>query len=223
MPFIRSSAFKASLVSATLLSIAVFGILRPLYATSLKWAHAPNEGWLAIAVAAWRDGSPLYPGPNEFFVVNYLPLAFLPYRVLEVLFGDMIIAGRWLSWLLILVLCSAVSVIVYQAARRVWPAVVSGCLVLATFSVWYTGNLGIAEPQLLGHVLILISIVILFCSVESKIALLAATALMLAAGLVKPNLFGFPLGLAGWLWWTRPRRFLPWISGCALATVTIVA
>src|SRR5205814_8410072 len=24
-------------------------------------------------------------------------------------------------------------------------------------------------------------------------------------------------------WWTRPRRFLPWISGCALATVTIVA
>jgi len=209
--------FIEAMFVTTIFALGLFGILRPLYATSLKSVPNPNEGWLAVAVAAWRDGLPLYPGPEEFFVVNYPPLAFIPYRALDAVFGDVILAGRWLSWLLFLILCLAVSGAVYTAAKRFWPAFVSGILVFATFSVWYTGNLGIAEPQLLGHVLTLFALFILLRSPESWVALCLATVLMLAAGLVKPNLLGFPLGVAGWLWWTRPRDFLFWVFGCIVA------
>ena len=195
----------------------VFGILPRLYATPLLWAHNSNEGWLAVTIAAWRDGAPLYPGTDQFFVANYLPLAYVPYRLLEKLFGDCIIAGRWMSWLLFMVLCCIAFMIVRSAQKSTWAGILGGLFVFSTFSIWYTGNLGVAEPQLLGHVLILLAILLLFRWPESLSGLFAATAMMMAAGLVKPSLFGFPLGLAAWLLWTRPRLALMWGVICAIA------
>jgi hypothetical protein len=218
MPFSRRDVFATEAALAfALFCGAVLGVLQPLYATPLRWAHGPNEGWLAITVAAWRDGAPLYPGTDQFFVANYLPLAYMPYRLLETFFGDCIIAGRWLSWLLFMVLCCIAFMAVRSAHQQTWAGMLGGLFVFSTFSVWYTGNLGMAEPQLLGHVLILLAILLLFRWPESPSALLAATVMMMAAGLVKPNLFGFPLGLAAWLLWTRPRLALMWGVSCAVA------
>jgi hypothetical protein len=217
MPSRRDVFATEAALAFVLFCGAALGVLQPLYATPLRWVHNPNEGWLAITVAAWRDGAPLYLGTDQFFVTNYLPLAYLPYRVLETLFGDCIITGRWLSWLLFIVLCCTAFMIVRSALKQSWPALLGGLFVFSTFSVWYTGTLGMAEPQLLGHVLILLAILLLFRWPESRASLAAATAMMMAAGLVKPNLFGFPLGLAAWLVWTRPRLGLMWGVACIIA------
>jgi hypothetical protein len=223
MPSRRDVVAAEAALAFVLFCGAALGLLQPLYATPLRWAHNPNEGWLAITIAAWRDGAPLYPGTDQFFVANYLPLAYVPYRLLETLFGDCIIAGRWLSWLLFIVLCCTAFMAVRSALKQTWPALLGGLFVFSTFSVWYTGTLGMAEPQLLGHVLILLAILLLFRWPESRAALAAATAMMMAAGLVKPNLFGFPVGLAAWLLWTRPRLGLTWGVSCAIAGGIIVS
>jgi hypothetical protein len=70
--------------------------INPLYSTPLKILLG-NEGWLAMTIASWREGLPLYPAPDEFFVAHYPPLAYAPYRLLEALFGDVILPGRILS------------------------------------------------------------------------------------------------------------------------------
>jgi hypothetical protein len=220
MPASTASSTTGRICVAVLIILGCFGLLKPLYSTPLKLTLG-NEGWLAMTVAAWRQGLPLYPAANEFFVANYLPLAYAPYRLLERMFGDVILPGRILSWALLAALCVCVFAIVFSLLRRCWPALVAGVLTFTTFSTWYTGNLGVAEPQLIGHLLLLIAVLLLIRSIDRPIAIFTATASMILAGLVKPNLFAFPLGFAFWMWWTRSPYLFSWALGCALASAFI--
>jgi hypothetical protein len=181
-----------------------------------------NEGWLALSALALFEGRPLYPGPDEFFVANYLPLSYAIYAGLHGLTGDLIMAGRWLSWLTFAGVVGAVFAVTWSMTRHRTAAALSAVLVAASFARWYAGNLGVADSQLLGHLVALAAVWVLISQGAGWRSLVAATALLLTAGLVKQTLFGFPLGMALWLWWEQPRRFCIWMLGCALAVAGIV-
>jgi hypothetical protein len=214
-PFLVQGALLLALIALGALKIAL-----PLYATGLR-VFGPNEGWFALTIASWRDGLPLYPGTNEFFVVNYLPLAYLPYRALAAAFGNMILAGRCLSWVLLAAIAAASGLAAFFATRQRWCAAIAGVLVFATFAAWFNDKLGVIEPQLIGHLAQLIALALLVRSPRDRTELLVATVLMIAGGLVKPNLFGFPGGLVLWMWLIRREDFPLFVIFCAILGIIV--
>ena len=213
------------LISFSLLILSLIGgfcVILPIYETPLRTIRG-NEGWLAVLAANWRLGYGLYPGAQEFIVGNYPPLSYLPYVIFDYLLGDSIIAGRWLSWLMfgaIIILCYQ---IIFNLTRSATSAVVTAILLFATFAVWYGGNLGVADPQLTGHAVQLIGLLFLARRPRDYQSIAISTCFLIIGGLVKPNLFGFPIGLALYLLWISRRLFFIWAASSitAIAMITI--
>lgn len=180
-----------------------------------------NEGWLAMSALALFEGRSLYLGPDEFFVTNYLPLSYALYAGLHALTGDLIMAGRWLSWLAFALLVGAASAITWSITRQLPAAALSAVLLAASFARWYAGNLGLADPQLVGHLFGLAAVWVFVTRGVGWRPLIVATGLLLVGGLVKQTLFGFPLGIALWLWSEYPRRFQAWLLASALSVAAI--
>lgn len=196
--------------------------LAPRFFETFSVLPSYNEGWLALWVASWRDGAPMYPSTTEFFVANYPPGAPVVYALFERLFGDVVGPGRGLSWFLLLIICSQMAWIVRQLGQSSGAATVTAATTFATFAVWFNGSLGAAEPQLLGHVLILLGLVVLIRRMDSRAALFITALLFIAAGMVKQNLIGFPIGVTLWLFVTVRPLFYRWVIGSALAIALVL-
>ena len=137
-----SSIIIAILCTPALLRIA---LSVPLH-LSLNY----NEGWNAYHAAEVMRGATLYPAAPRFFFNNYPPLSFYALAGSSHVFGDSIVAGRWIS----------------LAAFLVWTALlqpvsgVLGCrsdearfaaLIFAANMLVFTDYVGINDPELLGH------------------------------------------------------------------------
>jgi hypothetical protein len=125
------------------------------------------------------------------------------------LLGDHMIAGRLVAFVSLLAWIALVAI----AARRLrcsWAAAAFGALVLAAglfvFSEFYVG---VNDPQILGHALQALGLVLLL-SPRRTTASLACSALLFTAGVfVKNNLIALPLASVIWLsldnrrsaWW----------------------
>jgi dolichyl-phosphate-mannose-protein mannosyltransferase len=162
----------------------------------LNW----NEGWNAFHTADIAAGRPLYPDPaTATLFTNYPPLSFYVITPIGRALGDHLIAGRLVAFVSLL----AWIVLVAFIARRLrcsWASSAFGALVLAAglfvFSDFYVG---VNDPQMLGHALQALGLVVLLRERRTT-ASLAACALLFAAGvLVKNNLIVLPLATVAWL------------------------
>ena len=163
----------------------------------LNW----NEGWNAFHTADIAAGRPLYPdSATATFFTNYPPLSFYVIAPIGRAIGDHLIAGRLVAFLSLL----AWIVLVAIAARRLrcsWTSSAFGALVLAAglfvFSDFYVG---VNDPQMLGHAMQALGLVLVLPARRTT-ASLAACALLFTAGvLVKNNLIVLPLATVAWLW-----------------------
>ena len=215
----------ARLLPASILAVCALAFVRTLL---LIPAHIPlnyNEGWNAFHSADLAAHRALYPDPPAFFFNNYPPLSFFATAPLGHALGDHMVAGRIVASLAF----AAWVLLTGVAARRLRGDGVFGAMLLAVcmfvFSDFYVG---VNDPQILGHALQMLGLVVLLRP-QRTTGSVAAAAVLLAAGVfIKNNLIALPL--AATLWLLATDRVSGWkliafgaAAGVAGAAVSVAA
>jgi hypothetical protein len=187
----------AIVAAATLLALASVIVSIPL--------HLPinyNEGWNAYHVQRLRSGLPLYPDTG-LFSNNYPPLPFYLVAWVSRWIADPIVAGRVLSvagfavWFGLIV----------PIARRLGAINADawiGAALFGTTMILYTEYVGINDPEMIGHVVQAIGLLILLADPDRYRHVAIAAGLCAAALCVKQTLVAVPIAsvlyLAGRDW-----------------------
>jgi hypothetical protein len=186
----------------------------------LNW----NEGWNAYHAADIVAGRPLYPDPaTTFFFTNYPPLSFYVIAPIGRLLGDHMLAGRLVAFVSLLAWL-ALLVAVARRLRCGWTSAVFGALVLAgglfVFSDFYVG---VNDPQMLGHALQALGLVLVLSTPRTTASLVGCAVLFTAGVFVKNNLIALPLATVAWLWFDdRPSAGRLIVFGAAAGIVATV-
>jgi hypothetical protein len=173
-----------------------------------------NEGWNAYHAAAVFSERPLYPPPGDLFPNNYPPLSFAGVALLSRLFGDPVLWGRALSLLAFLAICTEIGLLARRASGSWRHGLFAGLLFAALLGAAYGDYVGVNDPQLLAHALVLGGGV-LVTGGRSPARIASAVLLMGLGGLVKHNLIALPLAVTAWLWLRDRRAFARWAQASA--------
>jgi hypothetical protein len=211
------------------LALLVLAALLALVHLALPLASMPafaslnyNEGWNAYHAAAVFSERPLYPPPGDLFPNNYPPLSFAVVALLERLFGDPVLAGRLLSLLGFLVICVEIGLLARRASGSWRHGLYAGLLFAALLGAAFGDYVGVNDPQLLSHALVLGGAV-LVTERRSPARIAGAALLMGLGGLVKHNLVALPLAITAWLWLRDRRAFAHWAAAAAAFVVVALA
>ena len=173
-----------------------------------------NEGWNAYHATAVFSERPLYPPPGDLFPNNYPPLSFAVVALLEGLFGDPVLAGRLLSLLSFLGICVEIALLARRASGSWRHGLFAGLLFAALLGAAFGDYIGMNDPQLLAHALVLGG-ALLVTSGRSPARIATAALLMSLGGLVKHNLIALPLAITAWLWLRDRKAFGLWAAASA--------
>ncbi len=185
----------------------------------LRVALNPNEGWNALHTRAWLAGRALYLNPTGPVLNNYPPLSFGVVALLSRFTGDLIVAGRILSFVSLGALCVTSGLIARQLSGQRTAGWLAAMLVLGTFAVGYTNYVGMNDPQIFALALSTIGLWVLLRGWGSDRALVSAMLLMLLAGLTKHNMIALPIALVIALAMESPRRATMVALGGGLLTL----
>jgi hypothetical protein len=209
----RMSAFDHAMapILPVLLAVAALGCLAGIFrAAAIIPLHVsldPNEGWNAYHAAAAMAGHGLYPARDSFMVNNYPPLSFYLVGLLGLATGDQIVAGRIVSLVSFVFIC----VFTMAALRRMgarFEAALFAAVFLAATLILASDYVGMDDPQLLGHALQLAALVLLLREPRMPRTVFLASALFVAGGFVKHDLFVLPVATLAWIGLCDRRRAL---------------
>jgi hypothetical protein len=189
-------------IALALLLLAVAAALllvRPLITLPLVIPLDYNEGWNAFHAARAMAGAPLYPPPAAFVTNNYPPLSFYLVGALGTWLGDHVIAGRVIALASLVVATVNVGLIARALGTTAATAVFASLLFVGYHSAHTAGYIAMNDPQWLAHALMTTGMLVFVRGWRERRGMLAALALMLAAGLVKQALIPFPLAATLWL------------------------
>jgi hypothetical protein len=196
-----------------LAALAAIALIEPVSHLLLPFED-PNEGWNAVHALRWMAGGPLYPPRGSWIVNNYPPLWFMLEGALGAAFGDAIFAAGVVS----MVAFGAVALLIAAAVRALGgdrlASAAAACGFVAIAACGYDTWVGLAEPQMLAHALMLAGLVLLVRA-RGRVAAACAALPMVAAVLVKHNVLAIPLASLLWLARYRQPLLVPWL-GCAL-------
>ena len=181
--------------------LAVLAIPLCVAIAALAWRStllAPinyNEGCNAWFVSVVQAGGPLYLPPDALLTNNYPPLSFYLLAPLAALLGDAVFAGRLVAWLAFTAVTALIVAIPYRRNGDLLACLFGAAIFAGYMVINYDIYVGMDDPQMLAHAIMLCG---LFFAVSSGNVIIAA--LLMAAGLfVKHNVIAMPLALALWL------------------------
>jgi len=191
--------FREALLLGLLLLLLAIPLAALVYRSTLFDQINYNEGWNAYYTSLLTQGRPLYYPPQALLTNNYPPLSFLVVAPLARLVGDALFAGRIVAWLAFALL----SLTILALLRRIdgdWLAATFGASVFVSYMVVnYDIYVGMDDPQMLAHALILLGLYTYLRHERAAWAAIAAAALMSAGLFAKHNIIALPVALAGWL------------------------
>lgn len=166
-------------------------------------------------------GTGLYPEPEPGTTVfnNYPPLSFYVVGVVGQWTGDNIVAGRLVSLLSLFVVVAAIGWITATLTGSRRCALFGALLGLGSFTSFFPHYVAMNDPQLLGHALQYVGLVVLMRGGGRSGGLVGSMALMLLGGLVKHNLLALPLAVAIWLFVHRRRDFRVWSTAAVIGMI----
>lgn len=155
----------------------------------------PNEGWNAYhALSAWGR---LYPPPESYLVNNYPPLSFYFVAALGQLTHDLILAGRIVSLLSLVVICS----LLFRLARIMGAGRCEAGFAAVFFAAMlavFTDYAGMDDPQLLAHAVCLGGFCLIARS-RSPARIFCAALFFTTAFFIKHNVVVLPVASFLWL------------------------
>ncbi len=204
--------------------LALIMVLRvPWIASDVPLAY--NEGWNAYHAVAVRDGTMLYPSLAETGTVNnYPPISFLLVGTIARVGGDPIRIGRMVNLLgLLLTVAAMVGVVRRLGGARTPEATLFTVVVsmLPFVGPWHH-YLGINDPQMLAHGIMLGAAWLIVRAEGSPGATAGGAALMAVAGFTKHNLLPLPIAMLAWLWFSGQRRAAWAFMGGGLGAAAIL-
>lgn len=205
---------------AFLAVLAVYFMVWPLWRLGFPIEIAPNEGWNAYHADAAMGAGPLYPPTDTLIVNNYPPLSFYVVGGLAQVFGDALYVGRALSILAVVTLGLLIAAVVRQFGGGTAGAAVGGLWFIAVMARSFTRFVGMNDPQLVGHALMMGALVwLLDRDARGKSAVPPIIA-MATAGFYKHNIVAVPVTALAWLAVRDWRRAVwPAIIGVGAAAV----
>lgn len=213
-------ARSALRIACAVLALAcVPALTRIVLTVPLRLSLNYNEGWNAYHALDAARGAALYGHDGGFFFNNYPPLSFFVVAALARVFGDPIVAGRWLSlgsfvaWTLVL---ARVAFVFGCRRREAWFA----ALLFAATTLLFSDYVGIDDPQLLGHAMAGLGLLAIQRGPRTASRLWTGAVLLSAAVFIKGNLIALPLAAVAWLLLTDRRagwRLLTMGAACGAA------
>lgn len=197
--------------------LAAAFMIWPLWRAFLPLEIWGNEGWNAYHADSAIRGAALYPPSGGLVANNYPPLSYYVVGGLGRPFGDALYVGRALSLLATLAIGLAVSAVVRQLGGSRGAAALSGLWLVATLAHFFDFYVGMNEPQLMAHAVMMGALVWLLNSRAAGRAAEPAILLMVLAGFIKHNIVAVPIVGIGWLVWED------WRSGLRAAIVGAAA
>lgn len=206
-------------VALALLVLILIWMIHPVASLFALTPKDYNEGWNALIAMRAMGDLPLYPQDQTLHTNNYPPLSFYLVGALGWMVGDNIFAGRILSLLATVVIAGEIAVIVRLLGAGWRVAGFAGLVFLGGLIGLESHYIGMNDPQLLGHAVMLAGLIVLLRGHGAGARFVAAALLMVVAGLIKHNLVALPLAVTAWLFLTDRRGLLIWLlaAGAALA------
>jgi hypothetical protein len=209
-----SSIVIAILCAPALLRIA---LSVPLH-VSLNY----NEGWNAYHAAEVMRGATLYPAVPRFFFNNYPPLSFYALAASSHVFGDPIVAGRWISLAAFLVWAALLQPVSRVLGCRSDQALFAALIFAANMLV-FTDYVGINDPELLGHAVAGLGLLAVLRRPRTTWRIGLSAGLMTLAVFIKHTLVAMPVACVMWLvMFDRRAGYALLLAGVASITVGIV-
>lgn len=206
---------------AVIIAVVICGLVEPILTLRRFIPLDPNEGWNAFFSQIALAGGNLYPAGAGLITNNYPPLSFYVVGIGGLMTGDNIFAGRLIALISMLVVAGNLCywLRVTGAALRI---ALLGAAVFLAFAVTY-GNEYVAmdDPQWLAHAIMTTGLVVLWRGNASTRAIVAASILMVAAGLTKHLLIPVPIAVTLWLMRRSKFAFITWIVSCGITLAVI--
>ena len=193
----RIPARLVEIIVAIVASFCVIALARVSLRVGLQTVIDYNEGWNAYFQAASVSSGILYPDHGMMFN-NYPPLSFPIVGLLGKITGDMISAGRLISFLAFL----GITVGIYAAARMMEASKLKSAFAATFFAgtiLVVVDYVGANDPQMLGTAIGMAGFVCVLGAPHRRIAILFGALVLTLAGFVKHNLIVQPLVLLIWL------------------------
>jgi hypothetical protein len=211
---------------ALLALLAAYFMVWPIWRAGFPIEIAQNEGWNAYhadAAMGVTGAAPLYPLTDTLIVNNYPPLSFYVVGALGKIFGDALYVGRVLSLMGVAGLGVLIAVMIIELGGGAAGAAVGGLWFVAVMARSFTRFVGMNDPQLVGHVLMMGALLWLMrreaCGQSTVPPILA----MVAAGFYKHNIVAVPVTSLLWLIGRDWRRtMLPLAVGAVAAALGLL-
>ncbi|MBD2101112.1 glycosyltransferase family 39 protein [Leptolyngbya sp. FACHB-261] len=175
-----------------------------------------NEGWNAYYALKAFSNLDLYQSQSQWTAVNYPPLSFYIVGGIGKLLGDPLQAGRYISFLALLVVSLGVSQAVKQLGGRPFDAVFSGIFCLALFGAFSNDYVGMNDPQLLAHAFVTGGLLCYLRKPADNCNLLMVASFVALGLFTKHNLIALPIAITIDLLLRSRQKFLRWLVYFAL-------
>lgn len=164
-----------------------------MYHASFRVPLNYNEGGVAYLSQAAVSGGHIYFPAGSFLGNVYPPFSYYILGFLGRLFGDQILVGRAVSLVAFLFAVVLIGLIGRRLTGDWRLGLLTSSLAMAFLVDVGPGYIGMNDPQMLAHAVMLAGGLLFLSRGRSTFRLLGALVLMLAAGLIKHNLLAFPL------------------------------
>jgi hypothetical protein len=186
--------------------LAIYFLVWPLWRIPFPIEIAQNEGWNAYWADAAGSGGVLYPSPDTLVVNNYPPLSFYALGFAQKIFGDALYIGRVLSILATLGLGALIGRVILQLGGGGVSAAIGGLWFVAVMARSFSRFVGMNDPQLVGHVLMLAALSWFLARDKAGKSAEPPLLLMVVAGFWKHNIVAVPATVLIWLVLRDGRR-----------------
>jgi hypothetical protein len=208
---------------ALLAVLAVYFMVWPVWRVGFPIEIAQNEGWNAYHADAAMGAAPLYPPTDTLIVNNYAPLSFYVVGSLARVFGDALYVGRVLSLIAVVGLGGLIAALIRQLGAGGAGAAVGGLWFVAVMARSFTRFVGMEDPQLVGHALMMGALVWFMAREARGTSVVPPILAMVAAGFYKHNIVAVPLTALIWLAIKDWRRaVVPIVLGAGAAALGLM-
>lgn len=159
----------------------------------------PNEGWNAYFAQAAMKGAGLYPHPDQLITNNYPPLSFYTVGLLGTVLGDPILAGRWITFLALLIIAFFIFKVIRELGGERSAGIVGASFFVATMGLFFERYVAMNDPQLLAIAIMIAGFYLFLKAFKQGKGYFPAMAMMVFAGFFKQNIIMFPASALLWL------------------------
>jgi hypothetical protein len=186
-------------------------VTRAMYLPSITF----NEGWNAFYARQAAEGIPLYGRKPDRLVNNYPPLSYHLIAAIAGPSGDVNRVARIVSLIAVAWVAFCAAWLASRFAADRWAGAFAALFCMGWFVFFVPGSVGVDEPQMLAHAVILTGAVLYWVRPDSIPMLIAACIVCCVGGFIKHTQIAFPAAIALDLLWRSRRRFAIWVAVAA--------